>query len=270
MPKTWAHHVIVITGASSGIGKALAYLLAPQSPQLVLVARDGNRLEEVAKHCETLGASTLAVPTDVANPQACSDMIQATISKSSRIDVLVNNAGMAMWSTVENVQDVSRFQHIMDVNFLGSVYCTKFALPFLNQTQGRIVAISSVASLTGVPSHAVYCASKHAMNGFFESLRIEQAGTGVSVTIVAPDFVQSEIHQRSLGSDGKPLGRRLQDYGNYLSAEACADLIVKAMARRKRFVVTSMRSILGRWVKLCFPQAIDWMARKAVEEAYRQ
>ena len=270
MPKTWAQHVIVITGASSGIGKALAYLLAPQSPQLVLVARDGYRLEEVAKYCETLGASTLVVPTDVSNPQACLEMIESTISKFSKIDVLVNNAGMSMWSTVEDVQDVSRFKQVMDVNFLGSVYCTKFALPFLKHTQGRIVAISSVASLTGVPSHAVYCASKHAMNGFFESLRIELAGTGVSVTTVAPDFVQSEIHQRSLGSDGKPLGRLLQDHGKYLSAEACADLIVKAMARRKRLVVTSARGKLGRWVKLCFPQVIDWMARKGVEEAYRQ
>jgi short-subunit dehydrogenase len=269
MAKFLAHQVIIITGASSGIGKALAYLLAPQSPQLVLVARDGIRLEEVAKHCQTLGASTLVVPTDVSNPQACLEMIQSTISKFSKIDVLVNNAGMSMWSTVENVQDVSRFQHIMDVNFLGSVYCTKFALPFLKQTQGRIVVISSVASLTGVPSHAVYCASKHAMNGFFESLRIELAGTGVSVTIVAPDFVQSEIHQRSLGSDGKPLGRLLQNHGKYLSAEACAGIIVKGMVKRKRFIVTSWRGRWGRWVKLLSPPFIDWMVKKSVDEAYR-
>ena len=92
MPKTWVHHVMIITGASSGIGKALAYLLAPQSPQLVLVARDGNRLEEVAKHCKTLGASTLVVPTDVSNPQACLEMIQSTMSTVSKIDVLVNKA----------------------------------------------------------------------------------------------------------------------------------------------------------------------------------
>ncbi len=163
-----------------------------------MVARDGNRLEEVAKHCETLGASTLVIPTDVANPQACLEMIQSTISRFSKIDVLVNNAGMSMWSTVEDVQDVSRFKQVMDVNFLGSVYCTKFALPFLKQTRGRIVAISSVTSFTGIPSHAIYSASKHAMKGFFDSLRIELAGTGVSVTIVAPDFVQTEIFERSL------------------------------------------------------------------------
>lgn len=269
MPNQWAHQVIIITGASSGIGKALSYALAPQSPKLVLVARDHTRLREVADSCERLGATTLVVPTDVADPQACAEMIGQTISTFSGIDVLVNNAGMSMWSTVEDVKDVSRFKQIIDVNFLGSVYCTKFALPFLKQTQGRIVAISSVASLTGVPSHAAYCASKYAMNGFFESLRIELAGTGVSVTIVAPDFVQSEIHTRSLGADGKPLGRLLQDHGSFLSAEVCADMIVKAMAQRKRLVVTSMRGKLGRWVKLCFPQVIDWMAKRGVANAYR-
>lgn len=270
MPKTWAQQVIIITGASSGIGKALAYLLAPQSPQLVLVARDGHRLEEVANHCETLGASTLVVPTDVSNPQACLEMIQATMSTFSKIDVLVNNAGMSMWSTVEEVQDASQFQHLMDVNFMGSVYCTKFALPFLKQTQGRIVAISSVTSFTGVPSHAIYSASKHAMNGFFESLRIELAGTGVSVTIVAPDFVQTEIFERSLGADGQSLGLHLRDFDSFLSSDACADIIVKAMAQRKRLVITSFRGKWGRWVKLCLPQVIDWIARRGVDEALRK
>jgi len=270
MPNQWADHVMIITGASAGIGQALAYALAPQSPKLVLAARVCHRLKEVAKHCQKLGASTFVVPTDVSNPQACSDLIQATISKFSKIDVLVNNAGMSMWSTVEDVQDVYQFKQLMEVNCLGSIYCTKFALPFLKKTQGRIVAISSVASLTGVPSHAVYSASKHAMNGFFESLRIELAGTGVSATIIAPDFVQSEIHARSLGADGKPLGLFLADHGSFLSAKACADIIVKAMAGRKRLVVTSLRGKLGRWVKLCFPRVIDWMAKRGVEEAYRQ
>ena len=270
MPNQWKDQVMIITGASAGIGKALAYALAPHSPKLVLVARDRARLEEVAEACEGLGATTLVLPTDVADPQACADMVQNAISTFSKIDVLVNNAGMSMWSTVEEVQDVSRFQQVMNVNLMGSVYCTKFALPYLKQALGRIVAISSVAGLTGVPSHAIYCASKHAMNGFFESLRIELAGTGVSVTIVAPDFVQSEIHARSWGADGKPLGRLLQDHASFLSAEICADIIAKAMVQRKRLVITSLRGKLGRWVKLCFPQIIDWMAKKGVVEAYRE
>ena len=107
------------------------------------------------------------------------------------------------------------------------------------------------------------------MNGFFEALRIELEGTGVSVTIVAPDFVQSEIHQRSLGSDGKPLGRLLQDHGKYLSAEDCAEIIIKAMAERKRLVITSGRGRWGRWVKLLLPQVIDKMAKRGVKAAYR-
>lgn len=270
MPNQWAHQVIIITGASTGIGKALSLALAPHSPNLVLVARDQVRLREVADTCERLGATTLVVSTDVADPQACAEMIQATMEKFSRIDVLVNNAGMSMWSTVEDVKDVSLFKQIIDVNLLGSVYCTKFALPYLKQSQGRIVAISSVAGLTGVPTHAVYSASKHAVNGFFESLRIELVRTGVSITIVAPDFVQSEIFARSLGADGKPLGRHLQDQGSFLSAEDCADIIVQAMAQRKRLVVTSLRGKVGRWVKLCFPQVIDWITQKNMTKAYRK
>jgi short-subunit dehydrogenase len=165
---------------------------------------------------------------------------------------------------------VSRFKQAMDVNFLGSVYCTKFALPFLKQTRGRIVAISSVTSFAGIPSHAIYSASKHAMNGFFDSLRIELAGTGVSVTIVALDFVQTEIFERSLGADGQSLGLNLQNYDSFLSSEACADIIAKAMAQLKRLVITSFRGKWGRWVKLCFPQVIDWIARRGVDEALRK
>ena len=266
MPRVWADQVIIITGASAGIGKALAYALAPQFPKLVLVARDQNRLQEVADICEDLGAKTLVVPTDVANPQACAEMIQTAIDKFSCIDVLVNNAGMSMWSTVEDVQDVSQFQQIMDVNFMGSVYCTKFALPFLKQRCGRIVAISSVTSFTGIPSHAIYSASKHAMNGFFESLRIELKETGVSVTIVAPDFVQTEIFERSLGADGQSLGLKLPGYHSFLSSEVCANIIVKAMGQRQHLVITSLRGRLGRWVKLSWPKAIDWIARRGVDE----
>ncbi len=267
MPRVWADQVIIITGASAGIGKALAYALAPQSPKLALVARDQNRLQEVAVTCERLGAETLVVPTDVADSQACRKMIQATVDMFSRIDVLVNNAGMSMWATVEDVQDVSQFQQVMDVNFMGSVYCAKFALPFLKQTRGRIVAISSVTSFTGIPSHAIYSASKHAMNGFFESLRIELEETGVSVTIVAPDFVQTEIFERSLGVDGQSLGLHLPGYDSFLGSEACANIVVQAMERRRRLVIPSLRGKLGRWVKLSWPQAIDWIARRGVDEA---
>jgi len=266
----FTNQVILITGASSGIGKALACALAPQSPKLVLVARDSPRLQEVALVCERLGASALVIPTDVTDPQACAAMIQQAVSTFSRIDALVNNAGISMWATLDDIQDMQLVHHVMAVNFFGSVSCTKLALPFLKATQGRIVAISSLAGFTGMPGHSVYCASKHAMNGFFESLRIELAGTGVTVTIVAPDFVQSEIHERSVGADGQPFGRLLRGHNGFLSAEGCADMIVKAMSQRKRLAFTSRRGQWGRWMKLVSPQVIDWMARNGVVDADRR
>ena len=119
-----------------------------------------------------------------------------------------------MWATVEDVQQVDLFQQLIQINYLGSVYCTKFALPYLKATRGQIVAISS-GWINRVPAHAGYVRRKHAMNGFFESLRIELRETGVSISIVAPDFVQSEIHARSLGADGQPLGRVLDRHSSF-------------------------------------------------------
>ncbi|HNP31374.1 MAG TPA: SDR family NAD(P)-dependent oxidoreductase, partial [Nitrospirales bacterium] len=120
------------------------------------------------------------------------------------------------------------------------------------------------------PAHSAYCASKHAMNGFFDSLRMELAGTGVTVTIVAPDFVQSKIHERSLGAEGQPFGRVLRGHARFLPAEECADVIVKAMTHRKRLVFTSWRARWGRWMKLINPYVVDWMARKGVADADRE
>ena len=127
MKNIWTDRAIIVTGASAGIGRALACALAPHAPKLVLVARDRGRLEQVAEICEGLGATTLVVPTNVADPQACAKMIQATMDKFSCIDVLVNNAGISMWGTVEEVKHVEHFKQVLEVNLLGSMYCTKFA-----------------------------------------------------------------------------------------------------------------------------------------------
>ncbi len=264
----FSNKVIIITGPSSGIGRALALHLAPQRPWLVLAARDVERLQEVADSCERQGARTLVVPTDIADPDACEALIQRTVAACEKIDVLVNNAGFSMWATVEEVQDVDLFKRLMQVNYLGSVWCTKFALPYLKGTGGRIVAISSLAGLTGVPGHSGYCATKHAMQGFFDSLRIELDGTGVTVTIIAPDFVQSEIHARSVKGDGSPSGRVLRAPGSVLTADACAKVILQAMTSRKRLAFTSVRGRWGRWIKLLSPALVDWMAKKGVADTY--
>jgi short-subunit dehydrogenase len=258
--------VVVVTGASEGIGRALCLALAPQRPRLVLAARNEGRLHELKTEVEGKGARALVVPTDVTSEEACERLIRTTIEEWVCLDVLVNNAGASMWTRFEDIADTSIFEKIMRLNYLGSVYCTYYALPYLKKTGGLIVAVSSVAGITGVPTRSGYAASKHALFGFFDSLRIELEGTGVDVTIIAPDFVLSEIHRRSLGRDGKPLGKSPMQEGKIMTAEKCATLIVKAMENRQRLLLTSRRAKLGRWVRMFSPRFIDYVAKKAIRE----
>jgi short-subunit dehydrogenase len=263
-----AGHVVILTGASEGIGRALALALAPQRLSLVLAARNTERLEELARECEAAGSITLVVPTDVTNEAQCRALVDATVARFGRIDVLVNNAGGTMWSRFDALADLSSFEHLMRLNFMSCVYLTGFALPWIRQTQGRIVAVSSMAGLTGVPERSAYAASKHAMVGFFDSLRIELKGSGVSVTVVAPDFVRSEIHKRALGPDGRPLGKSPMQQDRIMTAEECARLMVRAIERRQRLLLTSARGRLGRWLKLIAPAAIDRIAARAIRERH--
>lgn len=258
--------VIIVTGASEGIGRALCVALAPQKPKLVLAARNVERLEELEKEVEALGADASVVPTDVTNQDACRALIDQAVLAYGGIDVLVNNAGGTMWTKLEEITDISIFERLMQLNYLSAVHCTYFALPHLKKSRGRIVGLSSVAGITGVPTRTAYAASKHAMFGFFDSLRIEVAEYGISVTMVAPDYVVSEIHRRALGSDGQPIGVSPLVESKVMKSDECAQLIVGAMERRERLLLTSSRGKLGRWLKLLAPQMMDNLAAKAIRE----
>ncbi len=258
--------VIVVTGASSGIGRAFCLELAKQRPKLVLAARDEARLDEAARECELAGAEILLVPTDVSSEEACRNLIERAVERFGGIDALVANAGRTMWARFDEVQDLSLYEELMHVNYLGCVYPVFYALPHLKKSRGRIVAVSSVAGLTGVPTRTGYAATKHALFGFFDSLRIELEGTGVSVTMIAPDFVVSEIHRRAIGPDGKPLGQTPMQESKILSAEECAGRIVRAMEKRQRLLVTSWRGRLGRFVRPFLPGLIDAVARRAIRQ----
>ena len=259
-------HVVVITGASEGIGRALSLALARQNPKLVLAARNEARLNELKTELESTGTQALVVPTDVTDQDACRHLIAATISKWDRLDVLVNNAGRTMWTTLEEMTDTGIIERLIRINYLGAAYCTYYALPYLKKSQGRIVVVSSIAGISGVPTRTAYSASKHALFGFFDSLRIELRDTGVSVTMVAPDFVLSEMHRRALRGDGKPLGKSPMQEEKIMTAEKCADMIVKAIENRDRLLVTSFRGKLGRWVKMLAPGLIDKVAAKAIQK----
>lgn len=254
--------VIIITGASSGIGRALAQALANKGAKLVLAARDVKRLDDLSASLP----DAIAVPTDVTDPDACRNLVERAVSHYGRIDVLVNNAGISMTVYFDQIQDLSLFRKIMDVNYFGSVYCTYYALPHLKASRGLIVAISSVTGKTGVPTRTAYAASKHAMQGFFDSLRIELLGTGVDVLVVSPGYVQSEVRIRALGADAKPLGHSHIEESNAMTAEACADIIVSAMERRARdIIIASWRIKLAQWLKLIAPSRLDKMALQAVK-----
>ena len=248
---------IVITGASAGIGQALALALAPDraaagagGPQLGPVAGSRGQVRKARRE-------TLVVPTDVTDERQCRQLVEQAVARFGSLDVLVNNAGRAMWSRFDELQDTGPIEAVMRLNYLGSVYPTFHALPHLRRSKGRLVAMASVAGLTGVPVLSGYSASKHAVIGFFESLRIELAESGVSVTIVAPDWVQSEILDRSLDAQGRPLGHSPLDQRAMMPTDRAAERIKRAIARRERLVLMSGRSKSLGWGKLLFPSLVD-------------
>jgi short-subunit dehydrogenase len=258
-------NVVILTGASTGIGEALAHALAERGAWLVLAARNAQKLETVAAECRARGGRALVVATDVTDEDECRELVERAVAEYGRIDTLINNAGLSMWMKLEDVEDLSTIEYLMRVNFFGSMYCTYYALPYLKQTKGRIVAIASVAARTGIPTRTGYSASKHAMVGFFESLRIEVEDDGISVTIAFPDFVASGMHTRSLGADGKPLGHNPLQVDKLMTSEECAGLIIDGTAARKRQIVMSNRSRFGQWLKLIAPGKVDQIAKRAIE-----
>lgn len=271
MPPTFHNQSVIITGASHGIGRELAKLLAAQGAWLTLAARRGDLLEEAVRECTApahaaLGARAQAVVTDVTDPAQCQALIAQAAARFGKIDMLVNNAGRTMWTAFADVQDLSIFEQVMRVNYFGSLYCTYYALPYLRQSKGRIVAVSSLAGKAGIPTRSGYSASKHAMVGFFDSLRVELDGSGVSVTVTYPGFVATGIQEHALGADGKPLGKNPVRVDEVMTVETCARLILRAAEKRKREEVMTARGKLGQWLKLIAPGLVDRIARKAIAQ----
>lgn len=258
-------NVVVVTGASDGIGRELAMQLAGQGAWLALAARDAEKLEEAAAACRARGGRAIALPTDVADETQCRRLIARTVNEYGRIDTLVNNAGVSMWARFDEVTDLAPFERMMRVNYLGSVYCTHAALPYLKRTRGRIVGISSLTGKAGVPTRSGYAASKHAMAGFFDTLRIELADDGVTVTMIYPGFVSTHIRERAYGPDGRPLGASPVREGEVMTVEACARQIVRAMETRRRELIMTLRGRVGAWIKLVAPGLVDRIARRAIE-----
>jgi short-subunit dehydrogenase len=260
--------VVIITGASSGIGEALAYQLARAGALLALAARSAERLETVADECRRLGAKAVSIPMDVGDEGQCKALVAATVAAYGRIDALVNNAGFGVGARFASLSSLALFVEVLNTNFLGSVYCTYYALPHLKESRGRIVAVSSVAAKVPLPYFSSYTASKYAMNGFFDSIRMELADSGVSVTTICPDFVATRFSENVRNADGRPRGLDAKGYsGKTMTARECARRIVEAAAARRREVTLSFRGKLAPWIMLLAPGVFDKVAMKVVRKS---
>jgi short-subunit dehydrogenase len=267
-----AVRVIIITGSSDGIGAEMARQIAASEGAgvaLVLAARNRAALEVVARACSALGAQTLVVPTDVSVQQQCRDLVAATVERFGRIDALINNAGRSAHALFEEVEDLGWYEELMRINLWGGVWCTHAALPHLKAARGSIVAVSSLAGLVGVPGRTAYGATKFAMTGFFEALRIELKGAGVSVTTAFPGVVATKIRHHGFNAAGQQPGTSALKEDDAMPIEECASLIVDGMNRRKREVVMTAKGKLGRFLKLLAPGLIEKMALAALKDDVR-
>ncbi|RLD86229.1 MAG: short chain dehydrogenase [Bacteroidetes bacterium] len=262
----FTNKTIIITGASSGIGKMLAIRLAEKRMKLVIAARDKQRLEDVAKVCRSKGSEAVVVVADVANKKACKKIVDEAVNTFGGIDILVNNAGITMWADFETVSNLEALEQIMQVNFFGSMYLTHFALPYLIQSKGQIVGVSSLTGKTGIPTRSIYAASKHAMAGFFDSLRIELKEKGVAVTMIYPGFVSSEVRERALNGEGIPLGKSPVMEKEVMTVEECVRLMLPVIEKRKRELVMTTRAKVGLWLKMFAPEITDNIALKAIKK----
>ncbi len=257
--------VALITGASTGIGKALALALAGRGVHLALGARGEAELEKVAVECRNKGVRAVAIGVDVAEPDQCKAFVERAIAELGGVDIVVNNAGIGMWAQFKDVTDLGLYERLMRVNYFGAVHVTHAALPSVIQRKGLLVAVSSLTGKTGVPTRSGYAASKHAMQGFFDSIRIELAPEGVDVLVVSPGFVATDIRARGFAADGKAHGESPRDEAkDNMSVEECVAIMMKAIERREREVVMTTKAKLGMWLRLVAPKVVDNIAARAV------
>ena len=247
--------VVIITGASSGIGKALACEFANRGYNLVLAARRTDRLDELQN--ELKDTECLTVKTDVSVEEDCKNLVEKALERFGKIDVLVNNAGISMRSLF-NETDLSVIKRLMDVNFWGTVFCTKFALPHLLKTKGSVVGVISIAGYVGLPGRTGYSASKYAIRGFLDALRIENLKKGLHVLVAAPGFTASEVRQVALTGDGSQQGETPRAEDKMMTAEECAMLITNATEKRKRhLILTFKEGKLTVFLGKMFPSLLD-------------
>ena len=254
MTDFFLNKVVAITGGTDGIGKALTDNLIKRGAKVATCGRSQDKLYNLKVQYSKVLVHT--VVADVSNEKDCSHFIDSTIQVFGGIDILINNAGISMRALVLDT-DLSTIKKVMDVNFWGTVYCTKFALPSIIKNKGTIVGVSSIAGYRGLPGRSGYSASKFAVNGWLEALRTEVMNEGVNVMWVCPGFTTSNIRNVALNSEAKPHGESPMDENKMMTAEECAIHIIKAIEKRKRTLVLTFTGKRTVFMNKFFPRWAD-------------
>lgn len=240
--------VVIITGASSGIGLATAFEFARRGAKVVMAARSLEKMNTYADTVKQLGGDVLTVKADVGKEEDCRNLIETTVREFGKIDILINNAGVSMRALFEDLK-MEVFRRVMETNFWGTVYCTRYALPYIIKEQGSVVAVSSITGYAPLPARSAYAASKYAIHGFMETLRMEMKRKGVHVMVAAPGFTASNIRNAALNAEGHAQGESPRDEKKMMSAEEVACHIVNGVIdRRRRLLLTT----LGKMTVLCY------------------
>ena len=264
--RSFAGKTVLVTGAGGGLGRAIALRFAAAGARIVALDKDAAGLKDLHAELERRGAPSLVLPCDVTDAEACARAVAAGVECFGALDVLVNNAGMSQRSGFA-ATDLSVIRRVMDVNFYGAVHCTKAALPHLVASRGLIVAVSSVAGYTPLIARTGYAASKHAMHGFFESLRSELAPQGVDVMMVCPSFIATRIDRNAVGGDGLPVRHAQVTIGDPLSPESVAARIYDGAVRSRRLLLIGRTAWQAWWVSRLAPRLYEkLMARRLSAE----
>ena len=259
------NEVIIITGASSGIGKALAFALAKKGNKLVLAGRNKEKLNAVLQKMNEVNISAISIVTDVCKKEDCKNLINKCITEFGRIDVLINNAGISM-RALFNESDLEVIDKVMNTNFWGTVFCTKYALPYLLQSNGSLVGVSSIAGHIGLPERSAYSASKFAMNGFLESVRSENMENDLHVLIACPGFTASNIRKAALTKDGTPQKESPRNEQKMMTAKKVAKNIICAIDCKKDTLILSINGKFAVWLNRFFPK----LAKRLVFDYFKK
>ena len=259
--KNMKNKVVIISGASSGIGKALAEEFSKRGSKVVMAARNLDKLNEIASILKQNNQHILTVKTDVSKEDQCKRLVEKTIETFGQIDILINNAGISMRALFEEL-DLKVIKDLMDVNFWGTIYCTKYALPYLLKSHGSVVGVSSIGGYKGLPGRTGYSASKFAIHGFLEVLRIENLKKNLHVMIACPGFTSSNIRNTALGKDGNQQGESPRDESKMMSAEKVAVYIANAIKKRKRSLILTNQGKMTVLLNKFIPYYLDKMVYK--------